>query len=151
MATVDKKLLLALKDRGYKVTPQRKAVLNVVVNSSDHLTAADIYEQSHKLNPRIGLATVYRTLDILLHLGLVCQIHARGSAPAYIATTSSECHHHLVCIDCGTVIHFTECDLDDLELRMSLLTGYDIKGHFLQLTGRCSDCQQRDKKATEHN
>ena len=143
-------MLSALKSKGFKLTPQRRAVLEVLTSSGDHLTAAEIYERAHKLNPRIGLATVYRTLDILLDMSLVCAIHSRGSSPAYMATRATDHHHHLVCTQCGTIVHFTECDLDDLELRMALLTGFDIQGHFLQLTGRCSDCQQKDESPNDN-
>jgi Fur family ferric uptake transcriptional regulator len=151
MVPTEKNILTALKARGYKLTPQRKVVLNVIVSSHDHLSAAEIYERAHRLNPRIGLATVYRTLDILLDMGRVCQIHSRGSSPVYMATRAEEHHHHLVCTECGTVVHFSECDLEDLELRMSLLTGFDIRGHFLQLSGLCGDCQQHDKDSEDHS
>jgi Fur family ferric uptake transcriptional regulator len=151
MVLTEKNILTALKARGYKLTPQRKVVLNVIVSSHDHLSAAEIYERAHRLNPRIGLATVYRTLDILLDMGRVCQIHSRGSSPVYMATRAEEHHHHLVCTECGTVVHFAECDLEDLELRMSLLTGFDIRGHFLQLSGLCGDCQPHDKDSEDHS
>jgi hypothetical protein len=76
------------------------------------------------------LVTVYRTLDILSELGLICEVHSGGNCRSYLMRRPQEHHHHLICADCGTVADFTDCDLSELEQRLSLETGFEIKGHW---------------------
>ena len=135
------KIVGILRQRGYKLTPQRRAVLNVIAHSHDHLTPAAIYERVQQKQPGIGLVTVYRTLGILTELGLVCEVHAGDSCQSYLMRRPSEHHHHLICSDCGTVSDFTDCDLSKLERRLSRQTGFDIEGHLLEFLGLCPDCQ----------
>lgn len=132
-----------LRKKGYKLTPQRLAVLDVLLESHGHLTPAELYDRVVCERPETGLVTVYRTLEIFLKLGLVCEIHSTGGGLAYIARVPSGHHHHLICSACGTVLDFVDCDLEDLEQRVSLVTGFEIENHFLELIGRCHDCQEQ--------
>ena len=143
MSKTKSKLSSSLKERGYKLTPQRKAILKVLTNTHDHLTPAQIHARMKNGNSGIGLATVYRTLDILVELELVCPVYDKGGAISYVAARTSGHHHHLVCSGCGAVVDFTDCDLEDLEQRISLVTGFEIEGHFLELRGLCYDCQEK--------
>lgn len=130
-----------LRERGYKLTPQRHAVLRVIAASHDHLTPEAIYEKVHMTSPDIGLVTVYRTLGLLGELNLVCRVHASDGCRSYMMRRPTEHHHHLVCSSCGKVVDFTACDLKDLERRLSGETGFDINGHLLELYGLCPDCR----------
>jgi Fur family ferric uptake transcriptional regulator len=112
----------------------------VIAGSRDHLTPGEIYQDVNKLYPTIGLVTVYRTLDMLAGLGLICEVHAAGSCRSYLLRRPSEHHHHLICSACGAVVDFTGCDLSELEQRLSRETGFEIEGHLLELFGRCQDC-----------
>ena len=139
---MDKKLATFLKQHGYKLTRQRRAVLDVIALSSDHLTPAAIYQKVHLKHPEIGLVTVYRTLALLAGLGLTCEVHAGGSCRSYLLRRPSEHHHHLICSDCGRVLDFTGCDLEELEQRLSKETGFKTEGHLLEFLGHCPDCQK---------
>ena len=142
MTLTEKKIVAILRQRGYKLTPQRRAVLNVIARSQDHLTPAEIYQGVHQEYPGIGLVTIYRTLDILAGLGLICEVHAGGSCRSYLLRRPSEHHHHLICSDCGKVLDFTDCDLSELEQRLSQETGFKTEGHLLEFFGCCPDCQK---------
>jgi len=131
-----------LRQHGYKLTPQRYAVLSVIAHSHDHLTPTVIYEKALQGHPGIGLVTVYRTLDVLTELGLLCKVHMEGSCRSYLMRRPSEHHHHLVCSGCGRVVDFIGCNLGELEQRLSLETGFTIKGHLLELVGLCQACQK---------
>ena len=135
-----------VRHRGYKITPQRRAVLNAIAESSGHLTPAAIYERVHKEKPGIGLVTVYRTLDLLTELGLICEVHAGGSCRSYLMRRPSEHHHHLICSECGTVADFADCDLNELEQKLSRKTGFEINGHLLEFSGLCQNCRRRKLK-----
>jgi len=136
-----KKIASLLRQRGYKLTPQRRAILGAIAESHDHLTPAEIHEKVRLEHNSIGLVTIYRTLDLLTKLGLICEIHAGGNCRSYLLKRPSEHHHHLICSDCGTVVDFTSCDLSEVERKLSDDTGFDINGHLLEFLGRCQQCQ----------
>jgi Fur family ferric uptake transcriptional regulator len=130
-----------LREHGYKLTPQRHAILKVIASSNDHLTPEAICGKVHLKNPDIGLVTVYRTLDLLSELNLVCRVHAPDGCRSYMMRRPTEHHHHLVCSQCGRVVDFTGCSLADLEQRLSQETKFDINGHLLEFYGLCPDCR----------
>jgi len=138
-----KKIAAILRQYGYKFTPQRRIVIRAIASSQDHLTPAAIYEKVHQQHPDIGLVTIYRTLDILTKLGLICEVHVGGSCRSYLMRRPSVHHHHLVCSDCGRVIDFAPCDLSQLEQRLSLETGFEINDHLLEFIGLCQSCQKQ--------
>lgn len=142
MRIVTKNLKNTLKQHGYKLTRQRRAVLNILAHSHDHLTPASIYEKVHQDYPEIGFTTIYRTLEILSRLNLICELHAGGSCHSYTIGTM-EHHHHLICSNCGTVIGFTDCKLGDVERTLSRQTGFKINDHLLEFVGLCQSCQKR--------
>ena len=131
-----------LRQYGYRLTPQRHAVLNVIASSHDHLTPAAIHDRVCQEHPSIGQVTIYRTLDILAKLGLICEVHVGGTCRSYLMRRPSEHHHHLICAGCGTVIDFTDCDLNGLQQRLSKETGFQIESHLLEFVGRCQNCQK---------
>jgi Fur family ferric uptake transcriptional regulator len=130
-----------LRQNGYKLTPQRHTILKVIASSSDHLTPEAIYEKACLNNPTIGLVTVYRTLELLSELNLVCRVHAPDGCRSYMMRRPTEHHHHLICSQCGRVVDFADCTLANLEKRLSQKTKFDIKGHLLEFYGLCPDCR----------
>ena len=131
-----------LRKHGYRLTPQRHAVLRVIASSTDHLTPEAIHEKALLKNHDIGLVTVYRTLDLLGKLRLVCRVHAAGGCRSYMMRRPTEHHHHLVCSGCGLVVDFTDCALADLQKRLTRETRFDINGHLLEFYGVCPDCRR---------
>jgi Fur family ferric uptake transcriptional regulator len=129
-----------LRQHGHKLTPQRHLVLKVMAASHDHLTPEDIYEKSRLANPGIGRVTIYRTLDLLSKLGLVCRVHGKDGCRSYMMRRPPGHHHHLVCSNCGKVVDFTNCSLVELEKKLSQESGFDIKGHLLEFYGLCRSC-----------
>ena len=129
-----------LREHGNKLTPQRHVVLRVIASSQDHLTPEAIFEKSRELDPNIGKVTVYRTLDLLDKLGLVCKIHSKEGRRSYMMRRPSEHHHHLVCSDCGKVVDLTACDLIEAGKKVAEESGFTIKGHLLEFYGICPDC-----------
>ena len=144
MRFTEKKIATVLKKHGYKLTRQRRMVLSAIALSHEHLTPADIYERVCQEHPDIGLVTIYRTIDILTKLGLICEVHSGGNCRSYLMRRPSEHHHHLICSECGTVIDFTNCDLDELGQRLSQETGFKIEDHLLEFLGQCQDCRKAD-------
>ena len=130
-----------LRRYGYKLTPQRRAVIWAITSSQDHLTPAVIYEKVHQDHPDIGLVTVYRTLEILTELQLICELHAGGNCRSYTVSAPGH-HHHLICSNCGTVVDFTGFGLSEVEQDLSRKTGFRIDDHLLEFVGLCRNCQK---------
>ena len=141
MQTTDNKIIAKLKRHGYKITPQRCTILNVIASSNEHLTPIALYERVHEANPEIGMVTIYRTLDILSKLDLICKIHIDGNSRSYLIRRPSEHHHHLVCTGCGSVVNFSDCNLMEIENSLSATTGFQIASHILEFSGYCPKCQ----------
>ncbi|HAV10489.1 MAG TPA: transcriptional repressor [Dehalococcoidia bacterium] len=138
----ERKLATLLRREGYKVTPQRRAILKIVTETHDHLTPAALYERVQKAQPHIGLVTIYRTIQILEQLGLICEMHAERTSRSYLLKRASEHHHHIVCSGCGTVTDVTHCELEKLQEQLAKETGFEIDGHILEFFGYCRQCQR---------
>jgi len=141
MKLTERKVVATLRRHGYKLTPQRQAVVKVIASSQDHLTPATIHKKVRQDRPNIGLVTVYRTLEILAELELICELRAGGICHSYTISTPQP-HHHLICSSCGTVIDFTGHDLSELEQRLSRESRFRIDSHLLEFFGLCQACQK---------
>jgi len=129
-----------LSARGYKLTAPRRAVLDVVARMSKSMSPAEIYECAHRRYPRLGLVTVYRTLDILVEAGVVRRVHRDDGCHGYALAQAAH-GHHLICSSCNQVVEFDGCDLDALFKSVARKTGFRIEGHWLEVLGRCPKCQ----------
>lgn len=132
--------LAQLSENGYRLTAPRKAVVDVVAKSGRALAPAQVYELARARYTRLGLVTVYRTLDLLSGLGLVRRIHAEDGCHGYVVSKHGH-HHHLICRQCGTALEFEGCDLFPFLSRVGQETGYVIEEHLLELVGVCEACQ----------
>ena len=141
MKITREEIIASLKQRGYKLTPQRRAVIQTILSSQDHLTPAIIHRKLNQGNHHIGLVTIYRTLEILTELGLVCELHAGGICRSYTIGALQH-HHHLICAECGMVVDFSGHDLSGLERSLSDDSGFRIDDHLLEFIGVCRECQE---------
>ena len=139
---MQKNLAFLLKQKGYKLTPQRRAVIDAIAKSNNHVTPAELYERAHSEYAGVGLVTVYRTLKMLSGLGLICEMHGEGHSRSYLLRRPAEHHHHLVCSGCGFVVDFASCILNDLERQLTDSSGFIMEDHLLEFHGRCPECQK---------
>ncbi|QCX32732.1 transcriptional repressor [Caloramator sp. E03] len=140
----NEKLKQRLKTGGYKLTPQRRAVLNVIIdNEGKHLSTEEIYDIVKKECPEIGLATVYRTLQLLEKMGLVCRMNFDDGCNRYelIHEEEDHQHHHLVCINCGNVEEVEGDLLETLEEKIEQKYDFKITNHSVKFFGYCSKCK----------
>ncbi len=142
----ERSLVRELSAHGYKDTQQRRAVLRVVLASRECLDAAEVHAKAQATCPRIGLTTVYRTLEILADLGVVRRVHLQQGCHSY-ALASSGHHHHVVCSICHSAIEFEGCDLSNVVRSATRQTGFRVEGHWLQLFGTCPSCQGKQARA----
>lgn len=132
--------LVQLQENGYRLTQARRAVVETVQNSTHALTPLEVFDMARKKYRRLGLVSVYRTLEKLEELQLVQRVHQPQGCQAFIAE-SSEHEHLLLCQNCGQVTFFEGDDLDMLIKSISKKSGYQISEHWLQLFGLCQTCQ----------
>lgn len=128
-----------LRAAGYKITPPRLAVLQVIEQEGEHLNPAEILTRAQAIYPAIGRATVYRTLEMLTEIGVVRPIYVGEHGPTYIRAEGG--HHHLVCSACGVVIDFEQCMADQMTQELSDRFGFQIKSHLLEFYGLCIHCR----------
>jgi Fur family ferric uptake transcriptional regulator len=131
-----------LSQQGYRVTQPRLQVMKIVAASAVPLTPQDIYHQSLILDSPPGIASVYRTLEVLDDLGLIQQIHQPGGCHGIWPAVDGH-KHLLLCRTCGRmrVIEGNE-EIADYINRIEKDTGYKVDEHWLQLFGTCSDCAE---------
>ena len=140
-----------LKQRGLKTTSQRTAILKVLLNTPDeHLTAEEIYGLVKQDWPDIGLATVYRNIQLLSDMHLIDKLNLDDGYVRYeisdVDQASHHHHHHLICSECGRVFAFEEDLLDVLEEKIMATTGFRVSDHEVKSFGVCRECREKDKK-----
>lgn len=135
-----------LKQNGLKITNQRLLVLEAIASKPDrHLTADEIFELVKVDYPEIGLATIYRTIQLLCELHLIDRINFDDGFVRYEIGNSQSReqkhhHHHLICKKCGKVISFRDDLLEELEEKITATTGFTIVDHEVKLYGCCKEC-----------
>ncbi|APV43372.1 Fur family transcriptional regulator, ferric uptake regulator [Dehalogenimonas formicexedens] len=128
-----------LKAKGYRLTPQRRVILDILHHEDAHLTADALYEQVKDKVAGVDRSTVYRTLDLLESLGLVVKAEIHG---AHVYHHSEEGHHHhLKCRACGKVVELPEEALEALEKSLLEKHGFAADLHHHVITGLCAECR----------
>ncbi len=137
---------LKLKEAGYKLTPQRIAIIAAIAeNKGKHLSTEEIYDIVRQRNPEMGLATVYRTLQLLEELEVVSSLNLEDGCVRYelYCDNGTHHHHHLICSKCGAIIEVERDLLDDLEQEIEKEYDFKIEDHKLKFYGICSECKDQ--------
>ena len=137
-----------LKKKGYKLTPQRRAIVDTIIkNEGKHMTAEEIYDEVKKDCPEIGLATVYRTVLLLEEVKLLSRLDLSDGCSRYeiIHKDEEHRHHHLICDQCNKVIEVEEDLLEELEHRIETKYKFKIQDHSVKFYGICDECNKGEK------
>lgn len=140
-----KKYEKTLKEQGYKLTNQRRKILDTLVEHMDeHLSCDDVFKLVSVENPEIGIATIYRTLQLFEELNIVYKLNFNDGFSRYELNLGTEehHHHHLICLKCGKVIEVKVDLLDSLEEEIEANDSFTIVDHNVKFYGYCSDCQE---------
>lgn len=129
-----------LRERGNRVTPQRRAILRIIQEQGGHLSADEIHYLARKEVPRLSLSTVYRTLELLKDLDLVSELHLTGNHYRYEVASGE--HQHLVCLGCGRVIEFQCAHWAEMHQTLADQHGFKITGSRVELLGYCEECSK---------
>lgn len=132
-----------LRDQGLPVTHQRQSVAQVVFNSDAHLSVDDIEQHLRQGGGRIGKATIYRTLDLLVRSRLVEEHDFGEGFKRYEhRLTQHPIHEHLICLECGAVLEFESSELYRVENRVRREHGFVPVRHRLEIYGLCRKCDE---------
>lgn len=135
----------SLQQSGYRVTPARRAVVEILAQSQKALDAQMIFDMARQIHPNLGLMTVYRTLEKLEELNLAQRVHQPGGCHAYVAAPTGH-QHILLCLRCNRVEYFSGDNLDAWFHQIGADNQYQITDHWLQLFGLCHECAGENSK-----
>ncbi len=146
MASDIDELQEALRRSGQRLTPQRMMVLSALAEQDGHVTAETILELVKPDYPYINLSTVYRTLDLLVELGLVAETDL-GSGVRQFEILGSHPHHHLICQRCGETIEIGDETLQPLRERIQTLYDFEPRMDHFAIFGVCRHCREQEPTA----
>lgn len=136
-----KYIMEMLNNKGYKNTPQRRAIIQSLLALDKRPTAKEIYVEVQEAFPEISLDTIYRNLDILVDIGVVDQLNLR-SKESNRFELSVQHHHHMVCLQCGETICLDYCPFNNCSLTQAEANEFKVVGHAFEIYGYCSSCQK---------
>jgi Fur family transcriptional regulator, ferric uptake regulator len=136
----------ALRFKDHKLTPQRRLILQVLLeNKTEHLSAEEIYNLARQKDKNIGIATIYRTLELLEEIGIVHKCNFGDGRERYEPSLEGQeehQHHHLICLGCRKILEVEEDLLNQLEQLIVEKIGFKIVDHRVQFYGYCRDCRR---------
>ena len=135
-----------LKEKGCKLTMQRRSVLDVLLeHSNEHLSTEEIYDKVKGKFPEIGLATVYRTVQLFEEMGIVDRLNFDDGCSRFELASEDTVHHHhhLICEECNKVFEVENDLLDDIEIEIESKYNFKIHDHNVMFYGICKDCEEK--------
>ncbi len=134
----DASAIEALRSKGYKATPQRIAICRFAINSRDHPTAQQVYDEVKKIHPTVSLATVYKTLQVLKNLDLIQELdlpHGQARFDSYMKP-----HINLICLQCGNIIDLDDTTALEITSKVAAAAKFKPKGQRIDIFGTCRRC-----------
>ena len=139
-ALLKEQVKVILKKHGYKITGPRLAVLSFLLETSEHPDIQDIYARVIKIYPGIGIATVYRTLELFTKLRIADVLELADGKQRYEISLPNDHHHHLVCTECRKVVEFGNCNFVKMVEHIEDSTRFKIHSHTTIAYGICPQC-----------
>ncbi|MFO7655354.1 MAG: transcriptional repressor [Candidatus Krumholzibacteriia bacterium] len=141
-----------IQAKGLKTTRQRSTIVQTFFRMRGHISVEELLREVKKVNPRIGYATVYRTLHLLTESGLVEERRFGDGLARYEGRDEVEHHDHMICMQCGKIFEFFNPRLKALQEKLAEENNFQIYRHRLELYGTCKDsesCEHRQKASGE--
>lgn len=138
-----------MSEKGLRTTEQRRLIVNTFFDADEHFTIEELLEKVRAIDPRIGYATVYRTMKMLSEGGIANELRFGDGATRYEVADDEAHHDHLICEECGLIIEFEEPLIEELQDRIAARYNFVVTHHKHELYGHCQDraaCAQRQKR-----
>lgn len=126
-----------------KSSTRRELILETLAQVGRHVTAEELHQEVRQRDPRIGAATIYRTLRVLQDGGIVAERHFEGGATRFELV--GEHHDHLICTACGKIVEFEDDAIELEQQRVAARYGFELRSHRHELYGVCVDCRARGR------
>lgn len=136
-----------LSKEGYKLTPQRKLLLEILYHSQKHLSAEEIFEKVTSTQPNVAIGTIYRNLSQLTKMGIVNQLDFKDGRSRF--ELSQEHHHHLICLDCGRAVDLEQCPFSSIIDEAARANNFQVKEHNFEIYGYCQGCSKAEAKLAD--
>lgn len=134
-----KEIIQRIKEKGFKITPQRRAIVDALLFMGKPQTAKEVLTEVRNSHPEISLDTVYRNLNFLGEIGILARLNLKSSEKSRYEIVKKH-HHHLICLGCGESLCIEHCPLENCPC-ISGENGYEIVGHAFEIYGYCPVCR----------
>lgn len=130
-----------VKRSGQKLTKQRETICEVFFAQEGHRRAEEILSEARSVDPQVSLATVYRTLKLLLDYGFANAHNFQDDRTLFEPSFGVDHHDHLICTQCSVILEFVDQEIEDLQNKVAEANGFIVTNHKMELYGLCSKCQ----------
>lgn len=132
-----------LRESDLRFTPQRQVILDVFLRSEGHIEADDLFLEIQKIDSSIGIATVYRTLNLFVECGLARENVLGGGQKSFEKLYRQGHHDHLICLQCRKIVEFEHPLIEKYQLEICRAYGFTLNQHQMEIYGTCSNCQKK--------
>jgi Fur family transcriptional regulator, ferric uptake regulator len=130
-----------MEKKGLRSTDQRKLIVETFFHADNHVSIEELLAQVRAKDPRVGYATVYRTLKLLTECGVANERRFGDGLTRYELADDASHHDHLICLECGDITEFEEPRIEELQEKIAKKYGFDLRSHKHELYGLCAKCQ----------
>ena len=130
-----------ISENNLKITKQRRTILKIFLECKNHFSVEELYNTVLKTEPKIGLATVYRTLALLTKSGLALEMDFGDGQKRYESSYRTFHHDHMVCTECGKILEFNHPLIEKYQEEVAKQKNFKITSHKLDLFGLCQNCK----------
>jgi Fur family transcriptional regulator, ferric uptake regulator len=143
LETFRERLNAHMNKKGLRSTDQRRLIVETFFKVGDHISIEELLAAVRNQDPKVGYATVYRTLKLLAECGVAFERRFGDGLTRYELADEEAHHDHLICVDCGKIQEFEEPDIETLQEAVAKKYGYEVRSHKHELYGVCPDCQKK--------
>jgi Fur family transcriptional regulator, ferric uptake regulator len=129
--------------KGVRWTNQRQVIVETFIASSDHITVEELHHQVRSIDRTISAATVYRTVNMLVEMGIASKNHFGTASATFECEVNKQHHDHLVCEKCGKITEFHNENIETLQETIAVQFGFELRHHRMELYGTCASCRVR--------
>ena len=133
---------LWIKDQGLKATSQREDIAQVFFATDRHISVEELYSEVRRVNPRVGYATVYRTMKLLKECGLAAERHFADGQARFENVEAERHHDHIICERCGRIVEFVHPQMEQLQEKVAQRFGFVATMHKMEIYGICQECRE---------
>jgi Fur family ferric uptake transcriptional regulator len=132
--------------KGLRSTDQRRLIVETFFQAPNHISIEELLAQVRAQDPRVGYATVYRTLKLLTECGVAFERRFGDGLTRYELADEESHHDHLICVECARIVEFEEPKIEELQEAVAKKYGFALRSHKHEMYGVCADCQRRARR-----